>query len=133
MKNNTQALPKMPLREPFPCAGNSGLEPVGLKMFVDHRKTKGNLTASIVTPQVNRNAALTLELYASSSVFPCTYLRCRHERPGDFLHGQHRKKLSLTPRTMTQFRTQIESCCGPSRHCTTNVTRVPILNGPRHQ
>jgi hypothetical protein len=34
MKNNTQALPKMPLREPFPCAGNSGLEPVGFKSLL---------------------------------------------------------------------------------------------------
>jgi hypothetical protein len=73
-------------------------------------------TANIVTPQVNRNAALTLKLYvrfflsrsstgvmmifylvgealnnlyeamkASSSVFPCTYLRCRHEPPGEFV------------------------------------------------
>jgi hypothetical protein len=34
MKINTQAVPKMPLREPFPCAGKNALEPVGAKSLL---------------------------------------------------------------------------------------------------
>ncbi|KAG1731246.1 hypothetical protein EDD22DRAFT_852906 [Suillus occidentalis] len=39
------------------------------------------------------------------------------------------RKLQLTPRTTLQFQTQIESCCGPSHHCT-NVTSLNIAKGP---